>query len=220
MHIISCGLSLLLLLYVLPSLNACHEVIAPVQNLTAFLHARQKRNQLIYQNGATVRLVVGPVMGVQLADPVVWRSVVNYYILHFGAYTLPSAPLYPWDKWESILARSLSEKIRQLDASHEDDTRLFAYTALEQYMDNASGVPGRGRQCLLRAMCENAQVHHHVGIMAELLNVLLTPGKTRLADAYKEARAAGLAGVDCLQQFDKCPRGESVLDALAVDVHS
>jgi len=33
---------------------------------------------------------------------------------------------------------------------------------------------GHGRQCLLRGICENAQVHHHVGIMAELLNVLLT----------------------------------------------
>lgn len=46
------------------------------------------------------------------------------------------------------------------------------------------------------------------------------PGKTRLDDAYKDAHAAGLAGVDCLQLFHDCPRGESVLDALAVDVHS
>lgn len=173
MHIIG-HLLLLSLSSLVPLLDASYDVIAPMQNLTAYLHARQKRHQLVYQNGATVRLVVGPVMGVQLADPVVWRSFVNYYILHFGAYTLPSAPLYPWDKWESIFARSLSEKVRQLDESHEDDTRLFAYTAVEQYMDNVSGIAGRGRQCMLRAICENAQVHHHVGIMAELLNVMLT----------------------------------------------
>lgn len=172
MHITS---RLLLLFFCLvPLADASYDVIGPMQNLTAYLHARQKRHQLVYQNGATVRLVVGPVMAVQLADPVVWRSLLNYYVLHFGAYTLPSAPLYPWDKWETIFARSLSEKIRQLDESHEDDTRLFAYTAVEQYMDNASDVIGRGRQCMLRAICENAQVHHHVGIMAELLNVMLT----------------------------------------------
>ncbi|EDV96962.1 uncharacterized protein LOC6558307 [Drosophila grimshawi] len=200
-------------------LHASYEVLEPTKNLTAYLHTRQKRYQLVYQNGATIRLVIGCVMTVQLMDPVVWRSLVNFYVLHFGAYSMPATPLYPWDKWESIFARSLNEKIRQLDASHEDDTRLFAYTGLELYMDNESGVPGRGRHCLLRAMCENAQVHRHVGIMSELLNVLLTPGKARLDQIYREAHAAGLAGVDCLQQFYGCPRGESVLDALAVDVN-
>ncbi|TDG48536.1 hypothetical protein AWZ03_005080 [Drosophila navojoa] len=212
-------ISLLLLICLVPVLHCSYDVIAPAQNLTAYLLARQKRHQLIYQSGSTIRLVVGPVIGVQLEDPVKWRSFVQFMALHFGGYTLPSAPLYPWDKWESMFARSLKEKIRQLDASHEDDTRLFAYAALEHYIDNASSVPGRGRQCLLRAMCENAQVHQHVGIMAELLNVLLTPGKARLEQDYKEAHAAGLAGVDCLHQFHDCPRGASALDALTVDVN-
>ncbi|EDW70154.1 uncharacterized protein [Drosophila virilis] len=217
MHLTSC---LLLLVWLVPWLEASYDVISPTQNITAYLHARQKRHQLLYQNGGSIRLVVGPVMAVELQDPVAWRSMVNFYVIHFGAYTLPSAPLYPWDKWESVFARSLNDKIRQLDASHEDDTRLFAYTALEHYMDNASGVRGRGRQCLLRAMCENAQVHHHVGIMAELLNVLLTPGKARLEEAYKEAYAAGLAGVDCCEQFHECPRGASALDAFTLDVNN
>ncbi|XP_064545657.1 uncharacterized protein LOC135433484 [Drosophila montana] len=216
MHLASC---LLLLVWLVPWLEASYDVISPAQNITAYLHARQKRHQLVYHNGGSIRLVVGPVMAVELQDPVVWRSMVNFYTLHFGAYTLPSAPLYPWDKWESIFARSLNDKIRQLDASHDDDTRLFAYTALEHYMDNESGVLGRGHQCLLRAMCENAQVHHHVGIMAELLNVLLTPGKARLEEAYKEAHAAGLAGVDCWELFHECPRGASALDAFTVDVN-
>ncbi|XP_034102334.1 uncharacterized protein LOC117566851 [Drosophila albomicans] len=215
MHIL---LRLLSALCLLQLLHAAYDVVAPTQNLTAYLHARQKRHQLVYPNGATIRLVVGPVMGVQLDDPVVWRSFLHYYTLHFGGYSMPSTPLYPWDKWETIFARSLNEQIRQLDASHEDDTRLFAYTALEQYMDSASGVTGRGRECLLRAMCENAQVHHHVGIMAELLNVLLTPGKAFLGDVYREAHAAGVAGVDCLRHFPGCPRGDSVLDAFALDV--
>lgn len=171
MHFTICLLSLICLV---PVLHCSYDVIAPAQNLTAYLLARQKRHQLTYPSGSTIRLQVGPIIGVQLGDKVRWRSFIEFINLHFGGYTLPSAPLYPWDKWESMFARSLQEKIRQLDALHEDDTRLFAYAALEHYMDNASRVPGRGRQCLLRAMCENAQVHQHVGIMAELLNVLLT----------------------------------------------
>ncbi|KAH8385563.1 hypothetical protein KR009_006568 [Drosophila setifemur] len=204
----------------LSSAEASYDLVTPSadQNLTQYLHIRQKRHQLAYRNGGTIRLVVGPVMATQLEDPVTWRSMVYYYVLHFGAFTLPSTPLYPWDKWETIYARSLQEKIRSLNASHEDDTRVFAYSVLENYMDQVSGLVGRGRQCLLRGICENAQVHHHVGIMAELLNVLLTPGKTRLDVEYKEALEAGKAGIDCFTQFKECPRGESVLDAYSVDV--
>ncbi|EDW93720.1 uncharacterized protein LOC6533282 [Drosophila yakuba] len=204
----------------LPVVRSAYEVVGPPvgQNVTEYMHARQKRHQLIYRNGGTIRLVVGPVLATQLEDPVVWRSMVYYYVLHFGAFTLPSAPLYPWDKWETIYARSLQEKIRSLDESHEDDTRLFVYAILENYMDQVSGSVGRGRHCLLRGICENAQVHHHVGIMAELLNVLLTPGKTRLDVSYTEAFAAGKAGIDCIAHYSDCPRGESVLDAYAVDM--
>ncbi|XP_017043028.1 uncharacterized protein LOC108089361 [Drosophila ficusphila] len=209
-----------LLCWFLPWVKSAYDVLDPSagQNITEYLHARQKRYQLIYRNGGTIRLVVGPVMATQLEDPVVWRSMVYYYTLHFGAFTLPSAPLYPWDKWETIFARSLKEKIRTLNESHEDDSRVFVYAALENYMDRVSGLVGRGRQCLLRGICENAQVHHHVGIMAELLNVLLTPGKTRLDPGYKEAFESGKAGIDCLSHYSNCPKGESVLDAYAVEV--
>ncbi|KAH8260486.1 hypothetical protein KR038_002121 [Drosophila bunnanda] len=209
-----------LLGWFLPLARGAYDAVVPSvgQNITEFLHARQKRHQLIYRNGGTIRLVVGPVLATQLEDPVTWRSMVYYYVLHFGAFTLPSAPLYPWDKWETIYQRSLQEKIRSLDETHEDDTRVFVYAALEKYMDQVSGAVGRGRQCLLRGICENAQVHHHVGIMSELLNVLLTPGKTRLDVAYTDALRTGRAGSDCLDQFPACPRGESVLDAYTVEV--
>ncbi|KAH8250984.1 hypothetical protein KR026_002774 [Drosophila bipectinata] len=213
-------MQLLALILILPLAEAAFDIVSPSvgQNLTGFLHVRQKRHQLIYRNGGTIRLVVGPVMATQLEDPVSWRNVVYYYVIHCGAFTLPSAPLYPWDKWETIYARSLQEKIKGLDESHEDDTRIFAYAVLENYMDRVSGSVGKGRQCLLRGICENAQVHRHHGIMAELLNVLLTPGKASIDVAYKEALEAGRAGVDCLAQFADCPKGESLLDAYSVDV--
>ncbi|XP_022216737.2 uncharacterized protein LOC111070476 [Drosophila obscura] len=200
--------------------SAAFDVVVPAatHNLTDYLQSRQKRHQLIYRNGATIRLVVGPVMATQLEDPITWRGLVYFWTLHFGGYTLPSEPLYPWDKWETIYARSLQEQVRRLDDSHEDDTRLFVYEILEKYMDQLSGSVGLGRQCLLRGICENAQIHRHVGIMAELLNILLTPGKARLDVSYTQAHAAGLAGSRCLEQFAECPRGKSVLDAYAVDM--
>ncbi|XP_033242867.1 uncharacterized protein LOC108152415 isoform X1 [Drosophila miranda] len=204
----------------LPLASAAYDIVMPMAtpNLTDYLHTRQKRHQLIYRNGGTIRLVVGPVMPTQLEDAVSWRGLLYFWTLHFGGYTLPSEPLYPWDKWETIYARSLQEQVRRLDASHEDDTRLFVYEILEKYMDQASGSVGLGRQCLLRGICENAQIHQHLGIVAELLNILLTPGKARLDLSYREAYAAGLAGSHCLEQFEECPRGKSVLDAFAVDL--
>ncbi|XP_034655608.1 uncharacterized protein LOC117893202 [Drosophila subobscura] len=204
----------------LPLAGAVYDVLVPTgtHNLTDYLQTRQKRHQMIYRNGGTIRLVVGPVMATQLEDPVTWRGLLYFWTLHFGGYTLPSEPLYPWDKWESIYARSLQEQARRLDASHEDDTRLFVYDVLEKYMDQESGSVGLGRQCLLRGICQNAQIHRHVGIMAELLNILLTPGKALLDFSYTEAHSAGLAGSHCLEQFAECPRGKSVLDAFAVDV--
>ncbi|EDW79268.1 uncharacterized protein Dwil_GK25529 [Drosophila willistoni] len=203
-------------------IEASSDALVPKEsNLTDYVLARQKRHQLIYENGGTIRLVVGPVMATQLEDPgVTWRSLVYYYTLHFGGYTLPSAPLYPWDKWETIYARSLQKQIQQLDSMPEDDTRVFAYAALERYMDQVSdGVQGRGHECLMRNICENAQIHQHVGIMAELVNILLTPGKALLDEDYKEAYAAGLGGVDCLIQFKKCPRGASILDEFIIDAN-
>ncbi|XP_030385842.1 uncharacterized protein LOC115632736 [Scaptodrosophila lebanonensis] len=207
----------LLLCCFLPYMDAGYDMIGPVQNLTALLHARHKRH-LTFGNGGSIRLVVGPVFPVALGDKKPWRGILILYNIHLGIYTLPSEPIHPWDKWEEIFARSLQRRIQELDVMQEDETRLYAYIALEHYMDhNQSGGPSVGRRCMLRSICENAQIHHHVGLMAELLNILLTPGKTRIDEEYKEAYAAGLAGVDCLEQYSECPRGQSVFDHFSVD---
>lgn len=113
-------------------------------------------------------------MPVTLADPVSFRSLVCSYTLQGGQYPLPTEPLYPWDKWEDIYARSLKEvksKFERYGEYDDDGSREFVYTLLENYIGRNNA---NGHQCLLRAICENAQVHRHDDLYSEILNVVLT----------------------------------------------
>lgn len=51
-----------------------------------------------------------------------------------------------------------------------DDSRLFAYILLEALMERQHG---NGHRCLLRSICQNAQVDEHVGILSEIMDVIL-----------------------------------------------
>lgn len=110
---------------------------------------------------------MGPIYPIQLGDPVNWRSILALINFHVGEFKIPDKPLYPWEKWETLYARSqVNRGNLQTDSSRE-----FIYTALEFFMDKSHGV---GRACLLRSICENAQVDHHMDLFGEILNVILT----------------------------------------------
>lgn len=148
-------------------------------NLTEFLQHRQRRG-LIYQNSGSIKFSIGPSMPIPLGDHVTFRSCVLSYTLQGGTYSLPTSPIWPWDKWESTFARSLQQMRRNIErhtanggVRYADDARLLVYTALEQYMGRRNDDLSVGRQCLLRSICQNAQVHHHVGIFSEILNIVL-----------------------------------------------
>lgn len=111
---------------------------------------------------------MGPIHPITSADPIPWRSLICLYNIHVGNYKIPSTPLYPWDKWENLYVRSFSDSQVQLKT---DQSREFLYLVLENYMNDKHG---HGKECLLRAICENAQIHHHVDIFSEILNVILT----------------------------------------------
>lgn len=113
-------------------------------------------------------------MPVRLDDPVSWRSMVCSYTIQGGQYSVPTEPLYPWDKWENTFARSLNQmksKFENYGDYEQDESREFVYTVLENYMSRNNA---NGHQCMLRAICENAQVHHHVDVFAKVLNIILT----------------------------------------------
>ncbi|XP_004530904.1 uncharacterized protein LOC101453272 [Ceratitis capitata] len=183
-------------------------------NLTDFMHVRKKRG-LIFNGSGQLKLSIGPSGQVDLADPITWRSLVCSYSLQGGHYSIPSEPLYPWDKWEDTFARKsrlLHANRAELDANNyeADESRLFFYTLLETLMSRR-GL--HGQQCLLRSICQNAQVDQHVGLLSEILDVVLTPGREDLDKRYSAAREAGAAGADCMKLYDKCPAGVNFLDS-------
>ncbi|XP_060651638.1 uncharacterized protein LOC132788322 [Drosophila nasuta] len=202
-----------------------HSALA-AHNLTEFLLHRQRRG-LIFQNSGSLKFSIGPSMPIPLGDPVSFRSAVLSYTLQGGTYSLPTTPIWPWDKWEVTFARSMQQMRRNIErhtagggVRYADDARLLAYIALEEYLGRRNNDMTVGRQCLLRSICENAQVHHHVGIFSEILNIVLSPGKADLDNSYHDAFAAGQAGANCLGLFKACPRGLNFLDELLMLEHS
>ncbi|ALC44291.1 CG14826 [Drosophila busckii] len=195
-------------------------------NLTMFMLHRQRRG-LIYQNSGSIKFSMGPSMPIPLGDHVTFRSTVLSYNIQGGTYSLPTTPIWPWDKWEVNFARSLQQMQRNIELHtasgklrYADDSRLLVYTALEQFIGRSNNDMTMGRQCLLRSICENGQVHQHVGIFSEILNIVLSPGKADLDDCYHDAFAAGQAGANCLAVYKDCPRGSNFLDELLMLEHS
>jgi len=149
------------------------------RNLTEFMGHRQKR-WLIYQNSGSLKFSIGPSMPIPLGDKVTFRSCVLSYTLQGGSYSLPTSPIWPWDKWEGTFARSLTQMRRNIErhvanggVRYADDARLLVYTALEEYMGRRNNDRSMGRQCLLRSICENAQIHHHIGVFSEIMDIVL-----------------------------------------------
>ncbi|KAH8322913.1 hypothetical protein KR059_010724, partial [Drosophila kikkawai] len=212
------GLLLALSLLSLPSwgLGSDHR------NLTEFMRHRQKR-WLIYQNSGSMKFSIGPSLPIPLEDKVTFRSCVLSFTLQGGTYSLPTSPIWPWDKWEGTFARSLAQMKRNIEihtanggVRYADDARLLVYTALEEYMGRRNNNLAMGRQCLLRSICENAQIHHHIGVFSEIMDIVLSPGKAELDNSYHEAYAAGKAGANCLHLYRTCPRGLNFLDGLLI----
>lgn len=148
-----------------------------------------------------------------LGDPVPWRDMLG--LLNFHAqYNVPKNALYPWDLWEKYDRNfdSVNEDFSRAETFSVDESRLFLYEFLKNFM-NKKGVDGEA--CIQRAFCENAQIDHHDGLYADILDTLLTPGK--IDDPYEDAYNAGTAGVDCNKLFKECPRGDSIFDQIALD---
>ncbi|KAH8316753.1 hypothetical protein KR074_002475 [Drosophila pseudoananassae] len=207
---------LLLACLVLPSRSSSPR------NLTAFLGHRQKR-WLIYQNSGSMKFSIGPSLPIPLEDKVSFRSCVLSFTIQGGTYNLPTSPIWPWDKWEGTFARSLTQMRKNIEwhtagggVQYADDARLVVYTALEEYIGRRNNDQDMGRKCLLRSICENAQIHHHVGVFSEIMDIVLSPGKAELDECYHDAYAAGRAGSDCLDLYRTCPRGSNFLDELLI----
>uniref|UniRef100_A0A1I8Q904 Uncharacterized protein n=1 Tax=Stomoxys calcitrans TaxID=35570 RepID=A0A1I8Q904_STOCA len=116
------------------------------------------------------------------------------YNLQFQ-YGVPPEPIYWWDKWDR---RNFASN-GGTDILHTDEAQEFLYAFAEQLMDRRQQ---NGRQCLLKAICENAQIHVHQGLYSELLHRFLRPHYNMDA-AYVDAWHMGQKGVDCQTSYPK-----------------
>ncbi|XP_037920712.1 uncharacterized protein LOC119657740 [Hermetia illucens] len=174
-------------------------------------HTRKDR-ALIFHNSGVAKMVFGAIYPIHLEDKVKWRQLNCAYNLQ-AQYSVPTEPIYWWDKWKGRTLRSMHEQFEKSGTYVPDESRLFIYSAMEAYM-NQQGK--NGRKCLCRSICENAQIDHPEGIFSEILYVLLLPGKDFSRDEYKDAYEAGRAGADCEFIYPECPRGEGLLDSIVL----
>ncbi|XP_039965856.1 uncharacterized protein LOC126761760 isoform X1 [Bactrocera neohumeralis] len=185
--------------------------LSPIQsgaNLTEFVNLRRQKRTLIFEGSGLVKIDAGAIATVNVDEPIAWRSIVSINNIQGGFYPLPAVPTYPWDKWEDTFARSMKH-FQELADFETDDSRLFIYTLLEVLMERQHG---NGHQCLLRSICQNAQVDEHVGMFSEIMDVVLRPGKESIAVAYTDAFVAGKANADCMRLYSECRVPSNYLD--------
>ncbi|GFG28154.1 hypothetical protein Cfor_08248 [Coptotermes formosanus] len=75
----------------------------------------------------------------------------------------------------------------------------------------------KGRQCLLRTICETAESPlRHNGLVGDILHIIFTPSSSadeNLHPAYRTAEKRGRRGQNCRSFYPKCPLG--LLDMIA-----
>lgn len=140
---------------------------------------------------------------VELEDPISWR-VLQLNLNFLAQYALPTQADQLYDLFENY------QRSGQQDL--EDTGRTLIYESLISFM-NRQGT--NGKECLRKAICENAQIQHHEGIFAEVINVILTPG--RVNDPFKSDYESGRIGVDCQSSYPQCAQGDSVFDRCFLD---
>ncbi|KAJ6635896.1 hypothetical protein Bhyg_14482 [Pseudolycoriella hygida] len=140
-------------------------------------HGKQKRalEPLFVNGNSIVKIVLGVSFPLETYDKVNFRTLNLAYNFQ-GQYMLAKPARYPWDK----VKRSLHNQKRNYsdNKSVVDNTRQLMYNAVEMLMDR-KGV--NGKECLQRAICENAQSPITVtGVFHEILNLFLTENVGRV----------------------------------------
>ncbi|XP_037025433.1 uncharacterized protein LOC119066838 [Bradysia coprophila] len=175
-------------------------------------HDKHKRSiyEKLFVNGNNIcKLVLGVSFPVETRDKVNFRTLNLAY--NFQAqYMLVRPAQYPWEKVKRSLHNQKEEFLDRKEVV-PDNTRQLMYNAVEILMDR-KGIDGK--ECLQRAICENAQSPIAVtGVFHEILNLFLTPSGD--ADqCFTDARTAGLKHEDCLMLYRNCPMGRGIFDSI------
>ncbi|KAH8270796.1 hypothetical protein KR018_003911, partial [Drosophila ironensis] len=185
------------------------EAVAGLEaNLTEWRHHRRQKRFLIYQNGGVIKFVSGCAFPVSFLEKKAWRQLV--WLMNFQyQFNEPQTPIYWWNLWGSSrdLKAPITTPSPQIpDRLLVDEPQLMLFKFAEGYMDQ---IGQNGKACLERLICENGQVHEHLGLYAQLLHRLLRPHRT-LDRRYLDAYRMGLHGVNCRKAFPQA--GHCLLD--------
>ncbi|XP_061390953.1 uncharacterized protein LOC133326297 [Musca vetustissima] len=161
-------------------------------------HRREKR-YLIFEHSGVFKLNIGVAFPIDLEDKRSWRTLAMAVNFQFQ-YNLPPKPIYWWDKWDTRSLNSLGSFIEsEKENDQTDEPQLFLYQWFENQMNRRRT---NGRECLLKAICENAQIDVHQGLYAEILYRFLRPHRNMDSD-YVNAWHMGLKGIDCQSNYPK-----------------
>ncbi|XP_072383221.1 uncharacterized protein [Diabrotica undecimpunctata] len=90
--------------------------------------------------------------------------------------------------------------------------RMFLYELFKRKIEDFGFS---GKNCLLRAICESAQMSsQHTGLLGDILHILLTPSSSKMEEElveYQEAEHQGKQNT-CEKYYKKCPH--SILDSI------
>ena len=130
-----------------------------------------------------MQFLISLALTIDLGDKTAWRSLSGAWNFQWQ-HMLPLTVLHWWNSTyfpaksrsmtgAATLPLSLSSSPAAAAASQEptDLTATFLYAMIENYMNN-KGM--NGRECLQRAICENAQVHFVGGVLDHVYKRLLT----------------------------------------------
>ncbi|KAI5643900.1 DM4/DM12 family domain-containing protein [Phthorimaea operculella] len=180
---------------------------------------REKRQinsiPLVYPYGATYKLLVGFSLPVPMKEKISLAFAVNFQFQYVQFQNISELSRY-------YFYNTVSRQQRDYSIRKKRNERLIFYKAFENLL-TSKGMSGR--ECVLQAICEAAQVPvEEEGLFGEIVHILLTPdyGHTPFEDLdpdwkeaiaqYKDAATAGRQMFHCPSIYNGCPEGERVME--------
>ena len=183
----------------------------PLEKTDGELILNRQKRFLIFTNGGTAKFVggyLGPIDSPKFINCNAIRNVQYQYDLPADVATL-------YNKFSNRGRNFKSDNDEKERKIVGDSTRQIAYELVEEIMQRDGK---NGKQCLMRTICEVAETPlKHNGLMGEVLQMFFSPGQHELIHQdYKDAKKAGLNGIDCIKMYSDCPIGNGLLDNISL----
>ncbi|XP_037953171.1 uncharacterized protein LOC119683535, partial [Teleopsis dalmanni] len=167
-------------------------------NLTQWREHRRQKRFILYTDAGVCKFSSGIALPVVMGMKKRWASLFALVAIQYQ-FSVPTVPIYWWDVWKNRALTDVSKnnKEKTNNANYIDEAQILLYNFVVEFM-NGKGI--NGSACLNLAICENAQIHEHRGVYAEILHRILIPHPS-VNEAYVDAFRMGRHGVDCRTKF-------------------